>query len=66
MIDLEGSVKNVEVIRKLDDWSEQEILSVFQSIPKLSQYDINRWNFRKSKNYIGIFIIPIIFIIKID
>jgi hypothetical protein len=64
MIDSEGNIKDTEVLRNLDNWTKLNVLSVFQSAPKLSQYKINEWKAGKPKDYIGIFILPIFFRIE--
>ena len=63
MIDLEGNIKDVEIIRPLDKWTTQEVLSAFQSAPQLSEYE-NRWRFGRPKNHIKTYILPIMFRMK--
>ena len=66
MINLEGNIKEVEILQNLDNRISNEVFSVLQSIPQLSQNEINQWKCEKYRTHIGIYILPIRFRIKED
>ena len=63
-MDLDGNIKNVEMIRSLDDWINQEVLSAFQSAPQLFLHKTNGRESNKSKTAVVSFILPVRFRIE--